>query len=301
MIGSPSRRLALLTLLAVLVLALPAQASAAPSTSDARRLFQPAFLADADEPDGLAALPFKRSEPTATLAAALQSQPASSELAPQITAPTPVTCPILYYHEVPSPRQFEAQVVTFMRAGYQPTRRARVVDTLEGRADPPPGCLVLTFDDALASQIYGALPVLLQYHIPGTFFLMPAYRDGVHRYMTQDDMRTLRDSGMEIGSHTLNHASLPALLRLNFGAFLTELSDSRATLESILGQQIDLFAYPNGAFDLPTASYVQQSGYRAAASTRAGTIQRPEERFWLRRIGASPSESAWTVMSRFGR
>jgi peptidoglycan/xylan/chitin deacetylase (PgdA/CDA1 family) len=218
-----------------------------------------------------------------------------------VSTPTPVTCPILYYHEVPSARQFEAQVVAFIRAGYQPTRLAQVVDTLEGHADPPPGCLVLTFDDALASQISGALPVLVQYQIPGTFFLMPAYRDGVHRYMTQDDMRTLRDSGMEIGSHTLNHASLPALLRLNFGAFLTELSGSRSSLESILGQPVDLFAYPNGAVDPSTAAYVQQAGYRAAASTRAGTIQRPEERYWLRRIGASSSESPATVMSRFGR
>ena len=68
----------------------------------------------------------------------------------------------------------------------------QLVDALEGRTAPPPGCLVLTFDDALTSQVSSALPVLLRFAAPATFFVMPGFRDGVHRYMSPEDFRTLR-------------------------------------------------------------------------------------------------------------
>jgi peptidoglycan/xylan/chitin deacetylase (PgdA/CDA1 family) len=157
---------------------------------------------------------------------------------------------------------------------------------------------VLTFDDGLASQMSGALPVLLRFRVSATFFVMPDFRDGVHRYMGADDFRALREAGMEIGSHTLNHASLPRLLRLNFGAFQSELVDSKRMLEQMVGRSVELLAYPNGAWDHATADEVRRAGYRAAASTMPGGWQRPEELYWLRRFRADPWEAPGTVLAR---
>lgn len=205
---------------------------------------------------------------------------------------------MLYYHEVPGQAGLAAQLAAFSRAGYGPVPMGRLVEALEGRAEPPPGCLVLTFDDGLASQLRSALPVLERFGISATFFVMPDFRDGVHRYMSLDDIRALRDAGQEIGSHTLNHASLPALRRLNFGAFQAEIVQSKALLEEALGQKVDLLAYPNGAWDYATAEEVRRAGYRAAASTIAGGWQRPQDVYWLRRVRADPWESPQTVLSR---
>lgn len=236
------------------------------------------------------------------LGLALLRAPAAQAAAEIEAAPVqPFRCPMLYYHEVPGQAGLAAQLTGLLQAGYQPTTMGRLVDALDGLAPPPPGCLVLTFDDALASQISGALPVLTRFSVPGTFFLMPSFRDGVHRYMSPDDFRLLRDAGMELGSHTLNHASLPALLRFNFGAFLSEVVNSRSQLERELGQPITLFAYPNGSWDYATAEQVRLSGYRAAASTLPGGLQRPEERFWLRRIAVNPSDPVGTVLARLAR
>jgi peptidoglycan/xylan/chitin deacetylase (PgdA/CDA1 family) len=127
---------------------------------------------------------------------------------------------------------------------------------------------------------------------------MPYFRDGIHRYMSPDNFRTLRDAGLEIGSHTLNHANLPALLRSNVGAFQSELVNSKAYLEAELGQPVDLLAYPNGAWDAATAAEVGAAGYRAAVSTLAGGFQQPGERYWLRRFPADPSEAPATVLAR---
>jgi peptidoglycan/xylan/chitin deacetylase (PgdA/CDA1 family) len=209
-----------------------------------------------------------------------------------------VRCPMVYYHEVPRPAAFAAQLATFLQAGYRPVTMGQLVDALEGRGEPPVGCLVLTFDDGLASQMSGALPVLQNFSVPATFFVMPSFRDGVHRYMSTDDFRTLRDAGMEVGSHTLNHANLPRLLRLNYGALLSELSDSKAWLEQELGQPVNILAYPSGAWDYPTAEAVRRAGYRAAASTMPGSMQRPEDLYWLHRIRADPWEPPETVLAR---
>ena len=212
----------------------------------------------------------------------------------------PLRCPILYYHETFGQAAFEAQLVTFLANSYQPITLGKLVSLLETQQPAPPGCLVLTFDDGLASQVTGAVPVLARYLVPATFFVMPAFQDGVHRYMTPQDFTTLRDLGFEVSSHTMNHASLPALRRLNFGAFLAELAVSRRELESLLQQPVRLLAYPYGTWDLGTAAEVERLGYRAAVSTMPGALHRPSERYWLRRIAVNPWEAPGKVVARIG-
>ena len=267
----------------------PPPVVAAPSPTTAAPL-EPAPSPTPTTPPPLAE-PTPHSEPTATPAA---SGPAAEPPYP----PQAFRCPMLYYHEVPGQAAFAAQLAAFLQAGYRPVTMGALVNALDGWTEPPPGCLVLTFDDALASQMSGALPVLLRFQVPATFFVMPAFRDGVHRYMGFDDFRALRDAGMEVGSHTLNHATLPILFRLNFGALQSELVSSKRILEEQLGQPVELLAYPNGSWDYPTADEVRRVGYRAAASTMPGGWQRPEDLYWLRRFRADPWEAPGTVLAR---
>jgi peptidoglycan/xylan/chitin deacetylase (PgdA/CDA1 family) len=211
---------------------------------------------------------------------------------------TPIACPILYYHETPGQAGFEAHLAAFLQSGYLPIPFGSLVTALENNQPAPRGCMVLTFDDGLLSQMGGAVPVLLRYKVGATFFVMPSFGDGVHRYMTPDDIRALRDAGFEIGSHTINHASLVSLRRLNFGAYLSEIFDSRRLLESILQQPVQLFAYPNGSWDAAATGDIDAAGYRAAVTTVPGVVQRYSARFSLPRITASTAEPAGVVLRR---
>jgi len=103
---------------------------------------------------------------------------------------------------------------------------------------------------------------------------------------------------MEIGSHTLNHASLPALRRANLGAFFAEIVDSRSQIENLLGRPVDLFAYPNGAVDAPTAAEIESAGYRGAATTIQGAWQTSNLRYYLRRYPANPWEAPSEILTR---
>ncbi|MCC7103843.1 MAG: polysaccharide deacetylase family protein [Chloroflexi bacterium] len=210
----------------------------------------------------------------------------------------PIVCPILYYHETFGQAGFEAHLAAFLQSGYLPVPLGSLVTALENHQPAPRGCMVLTFDDGLLSQLSGAVPVLQRYMVGATFFVMQSFGDGVHRYMTPDNIRALRDAGFEIGSHTVNHASLVSLRSLNFGAYLAEIFDSRKLLESMLQQPVRLFAYPYGSWDAAATRDLEAAGYRAAVTTVPGTNQHYSERFLLPRITASTAETAGVVLRR---
>lgn len=111
--------------------------------------------------------------------------------------------------------------------------------------------------------------------------------------LTTAQLRTLRDEGMTIGAHTVNH---PILAKLDEREALREMADSRDCLQALLGERIGLFAYPNGK---PGADYtaehvamVRRLGFDAAVSTSPGAGAAVSDHYQLPRF--SPwDRSAW--------
>lgn len=79
-----------------------------------------------------------------------------------------------------------------------------------------------------------ALPLLERYGFPATFFIVTGFvgHDG---YMSWAELGQLRDSGMEIGAHTVSHADLAAL---PLEQARDEIVSSRRTLEARLGVDV---------------------------------------------------------------
>lgn len=122
--------------------------------------------------------------------------------------------------------------------------------------------------------------------------------------MTSQQVRELRQTGMQIGAHTRSH---PILATLSADAAQAEIHESRVRLEQLLGERVGLFAYPNGK---PGTDYLPESvqivrdlGFDAAVSTtwgasRAGTdpFQIPRFTPWDRsklRFGARFAGNLW--------
>jgi peptidoglycan/xylan/chitin deacetylase (PgdA/CDA1 family) len=85
--------------------------------------------------------------------------------------------------------------------------------------------------------------------------------------MGWDDLKKLRDAGMEIGSHSATHARLD---EASGDALRSEVEGSKATLESKLGTTISHFAYPQGRFSGEAEAAVKAAGYAAGWATRKG-------------------------------
>jgi peptidoglycan/xylan/chitin deacetylase (PgdA/CDA1 family) len=86
--------------------------------------------------------------------------------------------------------------------------------------------------------------------------------------MNWNDLRLLDRDLITVGSHTLSH---PILTKLSGEEIETEIVESRRCLEQRLERKVDLFCYPNGAYDRRAYQLVQRT-YRAAVTTETGVI-----------------------------
>jgi len=123
----------------------------------------------------------------------------------------------------------------------------------------------ITFDDGYNDTVTLAAPVLRKFNMPATVFLDTARIDADAPALSTADIRTLVDSGFEIGAHTVTHCDLRHLSDTKLHA---ELSASRRRLEEITGAAVDGFAYPFGAYDDRVAQAVRHAGYRYAYTCR---------------------------------
>jgi len=102
------------------------------------------------------------------------------------------------------------------------------------------------------------------------------------RAMSWDQVRRLREGGMEIGSHTMSH---PELATTPAERAYEELEQSKKTIERELGEPIELLAYPAGDYNQDVVDLVLEAGYEAAFTTAAGPVCEGDDPFTLRRIG----------------
>lgn len=96
--------------------------------------------------------------------------------------------------------------------------------------------------------------------------------------MTSAQLQAMARAGMQIGAHTLTH---PILARLDEAAARREIAQSKSDLEALLGQRMDLFAYPNGKprqdYTQRDVELVRQAGFSAAVSTAYGAARSGQE------------------------
>ncbi len=91
--------------------------------------------------------------------------------------------------------------------------------------------------------------------------------------MTSEQLRSLAESGMEIGGHTLSH---PILTRVTLEEAARQICENKTTLEQITQSTLRSFAYPNGKpdadYNLDITQIVKDAGYEIAVSTSPGVF-----------------------------
>lgn len=102
--------------------------------------------------------------------------------------------------------------------------------------------------------------------------------------LSWQELQTLHQSGIEIGSHTVTH---PILTVIAQDQLERELVESKKLLEEKLQAPVTSFAYPNGGaadFNQAAVQVLQRAGYRCAATTIAGNNDSTVDAFALRRL-----------------
>jgi peptidoglycan/xylan/chitin deacetylase (PgdA/CDA1 family) len=194
-----------------------------------------------------------------------------------------VAVPILLYHRIgpltPSlpaltrrltvaPADFAAQMEWLHRHGFHAITQQQLFAALEHGHRLPPRPVMITFDDGYRDVLRNASPVLERLRMPATEYVITGRVSGPDiSFLTWPELRVLERRGVEIGSHTVTHADLPALSEV---AALDELRSSRLALERHLGHPVQWLAYPYGAFDARTVELARRAGYVLAVTTRPG-------------------------------
>lgn len=125
--------------------------------------------------------------------------------------------------------------------------------------------VAILFDDGLKSNYSKALPILKKCGIKATFFIT-AGKVGEADMMAWEDIKVLREAGMEIGSHSLSH-SIPS--KLTGRELEYELAESKKILEKNLGIKIDYFSTPTGFLNPRLPELARKAGYKAVVVSRA--------------------------------
>jgi peptidoglycan/xylan/chitin deacetylase (PgdA/CDA1 family) len=139
-------------------------------------------------------------------------------------------------------------------------------------ADVRPGRAALTFDDGLVDNLTMLAPILRELGAPATVFVVSGWLGQPHpsatwtRIVSADELRELRDAGLEVGGHSATHADLSAL---SYEDALEELSRGKKELEDVLGEPVEVAAYPYGRTSSDAIRAARDAGFRAACSTSA--------------------------------
>ncbi len=211
-----------------------------------------------------------------------------------------ITLPILTYHYVRqppsmktdlvgyrlsvSPADFTAQMDWLSANGFHPVDFDDVRAYFAGRQPLPAKPLVITLDDGYADLYTTAVPILKAHDFKAVAYIVSSFV-GQPRYVTAAQVTEMDRSGIQIGSHTVDHANIGG--RASYGTAMWQLTESKRFLEHLLGHPVLDFAYPSGQFNAQTVAAVRQAGYDTAVTELFSVDHSRADRYvWTRvRVG----------------
>lgn len=209
-----------------------------------------------------------------------------------------------------TPQAFERQISALVRTRWTAATFTDVV-----RTAPEAKTVVITFDDAFASVMRYAAPVLTRLGLTATVFAPSDYISrqaplawpGLDHWsdtpdaheltpMSWDDLRELAGRGWEIGSHTRTH---PMLTSMTDPELLEEIRGSRDECAEHLERPVTSLAYPYGDVDDRVAECAERVGYEGAAALSWPTSE--PDRYRYPRTGVYKKDSWARFRLKTGR
>ena len=121
--------------------------------------------------------------------------------------------------------------------------------------------------------------------VTGKVALLAGARLPHNLMMTSNEVKAMRQGGMQIGAHTMSH---PILATLADAEAKREIEGSKYFLEGLLGERVSLFAYPNGKpgedYTPQNVAMVRSLDFDAAVCTAWGNNSAGADLFQMRRF-----------------
>jgi len=219
------------------------------------------------------------------------------------------------YNDVHSiyPHEFYFQVNYLIKAGYE------IVDLRDGINDlfsnnlKNRKAISLTFDDGHKDNILYAYPILKEFNISATMFIVSDYvgkkgwldetgnlinynKKNSQRWelLSWDELDIIKDH-FNIESHSKSHKYLN---KVTNNELYSEIIDPKAKITETLKKNVSIFCYPYGAFNSEVINSVKTFGYKAACSTEKGINNNKTDIYKLKRneVGRGISKTQFCLL-----
>lgn len=245
-------------------------------------------------------IPTRTPQPTTDVEATIGALPSPTQ-----PLPTPISggsfsadVPILMYHylsEPPpdadiyrtdlsvSPTAFREQLTYLRDNDFTTIDLYDLSLALANQATLPTKPVILTFDDGYRDNYENAYPILREFGMKGTFFIITDIVNSWHEgYMTWPMIEEMAANGMRMEIHTRSHPDLSADRERDF--VVDEIAGAQQTLAEHIGYSPRFLSYPGGFYDDQTLEVVHSLELWGAVTTRWGGEHTFLGRFELRRL-----------------
>lgn len=155
--------------------------------------------------------------------------------------------------------------------------------------------VALTFDDGFICFYLYAFPILKQFNIKSTLFVITDYV-GTPGYCTKEQLLEMKESGIvDIQAHTKTH---PHLAWLSADEMYSQMNDCNTYLKNELGIDSTMICYPYGSYNNVTIEKAKLIGYKYGFAMDGGVYYSNRDGdYEISRIYANRSMSMDTFAS----
>lgn len=188
---------------------------------------------------------------------------------------------ILLYHQIgdaPNARtnldcfcnaeEFYLQMQFLKNSDYKVIPLSEALDLIFQQRTIDSKYVVLTFDDGCEKFYDVTFPILEEFGFPSMIYPVAGFL-GKHatwskvnnpelKILSKRMLVELNKHGVEIGAHTMDHVKLT---KVNRAHAISQVEESKDTLQQLLGKNIDSFAYPHGDFDYDIINIIKNAGF----------------------------------------
>ncbi|HEY5560995.1 MAG TPA: polysaccharide deacetylase family protein [Clostridiaceae bacterium] len=210
--------------------------------------------------------------------------------------------PVLMYHHIApntnndgtcvSPEKFREDMRFLKDNGYYTLNLNELYNFYYTNTPLPEKAVAITFDDGYEDNYSVAYPILKEYGLKATIFMITGKIDQPS-YLTTKQLILLDKDGIDIQAHTITHPQF--LMKESYERQLQEMKGPKETLETLLSKKISYLAYPYGVvnvnIDSNTVKATKEAGYKMAFTTGGRWAGKEDGLLTLDRVFISPTHS----------
>lgn len=141
--------------------------------------------------------------------------------------------------------------------------------------------VLITFDDGYVDNYNIAYPILKEFNLKATIFVVTDFVDKGNNFLSIEQMKEMLQNGIDIQSHTKAHEKLN---KLSYEDQFKTLKESKYFLEQKLNKKVRYIAYPYGKYNIDTLKAAKEAGYVMAFTTEGSWTSRNNGILTLNRV-----------------